>query len=170
MAKADSAEQAAPGKKNRLKLILIVVVGLILAIGASVGGTWFFLNKDRPEGEQPAVQQAAAPVVRQPAIYEELAPPFIVNFQAAGRNRYLQVSVALLGRDPQQMATLKVHTPTLRNQLVMLFSSQDFAELNTPLGLEVLKQKVTATVQELAMRETGAPVVEQVLFTNFVMQ
>ena len=60
--------------------------------------------------------------------------------------------------------------PALRNQLVMLFSSQEFDQLNTSLGLEMLKQKVTATVQELAMREVGEPVVEQVLFTNFVMQ
>ena len=82
----------------------------------------------------------------------------------------MQVSLALMARDPQQLATLKVHMPALRNQLVMLFSSQNFDQLYAPLGLDLLKQQVTASVQDLAMREVGAPVVEQVLFTNFVMQ
>jgi flagellar FliL protein len=75
-----------------------------------------------------------------------------------------------MARDPQQLAALKVHMPALRNQLVMLLSSQDFAELNAPLGLDMLKQQITASVQALAMSELGVPVVEQVLFINFVMQ
>lgn len=170
MAKASgaAADQAAPAKKNRLKLIVIVAVALLLAIGLSAAGTWFFLGKNRPAQEETAVQPAAAP--RLPALYEDLMPPFVVNFHADGRTRYMQVSLALMARNPEQLAMLKVHMPALRNQLVMLFSSQDFAELNTPLGLDMLKQKVTATVQALAMQEVGAPVVEQVLFTNFVMQ
>ncbi len=172
MAKASApAAQEAPVKKNRMKLILIITVALLLAVGLTVGGVWFFLLKDKPEqGDEAAASTAPVAVVRQPAVYEELMPPFVVNFQAEGRSRYMQVSLALMARDPQQLANLKVHMPALRNQLVMLFSSQDYAELNTPLGLDMLKQKVTASVQQLAMRETGFPVVEQVLFTNFVMQ
>lgn len=172
MAKASApAAQEAPVKKNRMKLILIITMALLLAVGLTGGGVWFFLLKYKPEqGVEAAASTAPVAVVRQPAVYEELMPPFVVNFQAEGRSRYMQVSLALMARDPQQLANLKVHMPALRNQLVMLFSSQDYAELNTPLGLDMLKQKVTASVQQLAMRETGFPVVEQVLFTNFVMQ
>lgn len=170
MAKAPTAapEQAVPVKKNRLKLVIVAVAALLLAIALSAGGTWYFLNKDKPA--EPAIAAQSATQAKLPALYEELAPPFVVNFDANGRTRYMQVSLALMARDPQQLATLRVHMPALRNQLVMLFSSQDFEQLNAPLGLDMLKQKVTATVQELAMREVGAPVVEQVLFINFVMQ
>ena len=170
MAKAETpdGEQVAPAnKKNKLKLIVIVAAVLLVVIALTVGGTWFFLTKDRSVPEEAV---ASAVTVKQPALYESLMPPFVVNFHADGRTRYMQVSLALMARDPQQLAALKVHMPALRNQLVMLFSSQDFSELNAPLGLDMLKQKVTATVQELAMTEVGAPVVEQVLFTNFVMQ
>ncbi len=58
----------------------------------------------------------------------------------------------------------------MRNQLVMLFSSQDFAALATPVGKEMLRQQATASVQELAQKETGKVAIEQVLFTNFVLQ
>ena len=60
--------------------------------------------------------------------------------------------------------------PTLRNQWVMLFSNHDLDDLNTALGVELLKQKATVAVQELALIEVGSTVVEQVLFTNVVMQ
>lgn len=172
MAKAPSAapEQAPSGKKNRLKLVVIAVAALLLAVVLSAGGTWLFLSKDKPEQPATAAQPSAQQEDKQAAVYERLEPPFVVNFHADGRTRYMQVSLALMARDPQQLAALKAHMPALRNQLVMLFSSQDFEQLYAPLGLDILKQQVTATVQNLAINEVGAPVVEQVLFTNFVMQ
>lgn len=166
---APAPDGAAPAKKNSMKLILVAVIGLLLAVGLSVGGTWFFLSRDKPEGEEVATPREAVPV-RQPAVYEELVPAFVVNFQGDGRTRYMQVGLTLLARDEAQLKRLTQHMPTLRNQLVLLLSSQDYVDLNSPLGVEMLKQKVTASVQELAIREVGSPVVEQVLFTGFVMQ
>ena len=52
----------------------------------------------------------------------------------------------------------------------MLFSQQNFAELMKPEGKVALREQATAKVKEIAQRETGADVVEQVLFTNFVVQ
>ena len=117
-------------------------------------------------------QASAEPAVplKQPAIYEELSPAFVVNFTQQGRARYMQVSVALMARDQVALDALKVHMPVLRNRLVMLFSGQDFASLITPVGKEMLRQQATASVQELAQKEIGKLAVEQVLFTNFVLQ
>ena len=121
------------------------------------------------EHAKPAEAETAAPV-RQPAIYQDLMPAFVVNFNYQNRTRYLQVSMALMSRDAAGMEKLKVHMPVLRNRLVMLLSGQDFAALQTPLGKEMLLQQALASVQELAQKETGSTVVEQVLFTNFVLQ
>ncbi len=52
----------------------------------------------------------------------------------------------------------------------MLFSGQDFATLASPVGQEMLRQKATASVQEVAQKELGKVVIEQLLFTNFVLQ
>src|SRR3546814_6350248 len=97
-------------------------------------------------------------------------PAFVVNFSNKGRQRYMQVSIALMSRDQAALDALKVHMPLLRNRLVMLFSSQDFEALKTPVGKEMLRQQATASVQELAQKEIGKLAVEQVLFTNFVLQ
>ena len=175
MAKKEAAPAAAGAEAKpdgKMKLIIIIVIAVLLAVGLSVGGTWFFLSKKNDGAAEEAKAAAAEPAVpvKQAAIYEELAPAFVVNFNHQGRARYMQVSVALMTRDQAALDALKVHMPVLRNRLVMLFSSQDFASLITPVGKEMLRQQATASVQELAQKETGKVTVEQVLFTNLVLQ
>ena len=175
MAKKEAAPAPADGEAKpagKMKLIIIIVIAVLLAVGLSVGATLFFLGKDDGGADEKAEAAAAAPAVpvKLPAIYEELAPAFVVNFNHQGRPRYMQVSVALMTRDQAALDALKVHMPVLRNRLVMLFSGQDFGALITPVGKEMLRQQATASVQELEQKETGKVSVEQVLFTNFVLQ
>ena len=168
----DVPSPAAPTEgKGKLKLIIFVVLGLLLAVGVSVGATIYLMSHG--EAEAPAKDESGGETApkRQAAIYEVLAPAFIVNFaNAGGRQRYMQVSVAMMSRDQAALDALKEHMPLLRNQLVMLFSSQDFATLATPVGQEMLRQQATASVQALAQKEIGKLAIEQVLFTNFVLQ
>ena len=173
-AKAPAADaDGKPAGKSKLKLIILIVVGLLQAIGLSVGATLFFLKGDKKEeakGEEHAKTEDAGKPVKKQAIYEVLAPAFVVNYNYKGRQRYMQVSVALMGRDKAELDALHEHMPVLRNNLVMLFSGQDFEALSTPVGKEMLRQQTTASVQALAQKETGKMAVEQVLFTNIVLQ
>ncbi|WP_462379115.1 flagellar basal body-associated protein FliL [Pseudomonas sp. Marseille-QA0892] len=168
---APAADGDAPPKKSKLKLIIIAVVAALLLIGTSVGVTVFLLGGKSSDADsaEHAESAAAAPVKAQ-AIYEELTPAFVVNFNYQGRQRFMQVSVALMGRNKADMDALKAQMPVIRNRLVMLFSGQDFDGLMKPLGKDMLRQQATAAVQEIAQKEVGKPVVEQVLFTNFVLQ
>lgn len=159
-----------PAGKSRLKLIILLVGALLLAICLSVAGTWFLLSKggnDKQAGEEVAQPAASG---KQQAVYTPLMPAFVVNFNHQGRQRYMQVSMTLMGRDQAALDALKVHMPLLRNRLVMLLSGGDFEALSTPMGKEMLRQQVTASVQDVAQKETGNLAVEQVLFTNFVLQ
>lgn len=164
MAKSDAVKDPAP--KGKLKLIVMGVVALLLAVGLSVGATWFIMHK--PDSE-PAPDTAAT--AKPAAIYEPLTPAFVVNFNQNGRQRYMQVSITLQGRDQAALDALKLHMPVIRNNLVMMFSGQGFDTLaGSPVGQEMLRQKATAVVQEVAQKEVGKPVVDQLLFTNFVLQ
>ncbi|WP_286913410.1 MULTISPECIES: flagellar basal body-associated protein FliL [unclassified Pseudomonas] len=165
MAKSDAVKD--PAAKGKLKLILLLVLALLLAVGLSVGATWFIMHKSEPA---PAADPAAGNV-KPAAIYEPLAPAFVVNFNQNGRQRYMQVSITLQGRNQADLDALKVHMPVIRNNLVMMFSGQGFDSLaGSPVGQEMLRQKATAVVQEVAQKEVGKPVVDQLLFTNFVLQ
>ena len=166
MAKSDAAVKD-PATKGKLKLIILIVVALLLAIGLSVGATWYFMHSNQ---SKPVAVAETAPVGKQPAIFESMAPAFVANFNQNGRQRYMQVSITMLARNQADLDALKVHMPVIRNNLVMLFSGQDFATLASPVGQEMLRQKATASVQEVAQKELGKVVVEQLLVTNFVLQ
>lgn len=170
MAKQQAPEQTPEtgpdgAKKSKGKLFLLIGVGL-LALLLSVGGVVYFVlsGDDSADAAEPAVP------VQMPAIYQPLDPAFVVNYTHAGRQRYMQVSVVLMGRDPKKMEEATRHFPLIRNQLVMLFSSEDFEELLTAEGKEKLRERATLAVQSMLEREMSDPVVEAVLFTNMVMQ
>ena len=166
MAKSDELKD--PASKGKLKLIIIAVVALLLAVGLSVGATWFFMHK--PESAPDPAADAAAANTKPVAVYEALTPAFVVNFNANGRQRYMQVSITMLSRNAADMEALKAHMPVIRNNLVMLFAGIPFESLATPVGQEMLRQKATASIQEVAQKELGKTVIEQLLFTNFVLQ
>jgi len=166
MAKSDDAVKD-PAKKGKLKVIILIVVGLLLAVGLSVGATWFIMHKAESKPD-PAVAESAN--VKKEAIFEPLTPPFVVNYNVNGRQRYMQVSITLLARDHADLEALKVHMPVIRNNLVMMFSGQPFDTIATPVGMEMLRQKAAAVVQEVGQKELGKSVIEQLLFTNYVLQ
>lgn len=165
MAKSEAVKD--PTGKGKLKLILLIVLALLLVVGVSIGATWYVLHSAK---SQPETTAQVASNVKSAAIYEPMAPAFVANFNQNGRQRYMQVSITLLARNQADLDALKVHMPVIRNNLVMLFSGQSFDTLATPVGQEMLRQKATASVQEVAQKEVGKVVVEQLLFTNFVLQ
>ncbi|WP_028622085.1 flagellar basal body-associated protein FliL [Pseudomonas sp. Ant30-3] len=167
MAKIETAAVKDPATKGKLKLIILIVVALLLAIGLSVGATWFFMQGAQ---SKPDAAAETAPVGKQAAVFEPMAPAFVANYNQSGRQRYMQVSITMQGRNQADLDALKVHMPVIRNNLVMLFSGQDFATLASPVGQEMLRQKATASVQEVAQKELGKVAIEQLLFTNFVLQ
>lgn len=154
-------------ENKKLLLIILGVLTLLLAMVAAVGITWYVLtssNATSPDTKPLFVSRDRG------AVYEELKEPFVVNYNANGRARYLQVSVSLLGRDKKSMDALREHQPLLRNELVMLLSAQSFEAMLTAPGKEAVRVQATERVQEIARNLLGQPVVEQVLFTNFVLQ
>lgn len=153
-------------KKGKKKLFILLGVGL-LALLLSAGGVAFFvLSGD----DEPEVDAAMTEPVRQVALYQPMEPAFVVNFTHDGRRRYMQVNVVLMGRDPAGMSNLANHMPLLRNELVMLFSSEEFQTLFSPEGKEALRERATLAIKALLEKEIGNPVIESVLFTNIVLQ
>lgn len=151
---------------SRKKLFVLVGAGLF-ALLLSIGAATFFLLS----GEEEAVVEAPAAEAGKPmAIYQALDPAFVVNYAHKGRQRYMQVNVVLMGRDPQLMGQLGTHLPLIRNELVMLFSSEEFDALFSPEGKEALRERASLAVKALMEKELGNPVIESALFTNIVLQ
>ncbi|WP_373188188.1 flagellar basal body-associated FliL family protein [Halopseudomonas sp.] len=161
-----TAEGEGTPVKSKKKL-LILIGAAFLAVLLSAGGVAYFLLS----GDDEVTEQAAdAEPLRQVALYQPMDPAFVVNFTHEGRRRYMQVNVVLMGRDPELMAALSQHMPLLRNELVLQFSSEEYASLFTPEGKDALRERATLAVKAMLEKELGNPVIESVLFTNIVLQ
>jgi flagellar FliL protein len=166
--KVEEAPVEEGGKSNKKMLIIIVIV-VILTIAVSVGATFFLLG-DKDEGADAAAPAEAAEPVKMPALYYELKPPFIVAMNVDGKQRYMQIYASVMARDQATLDTLDMHMPLIRNKMIMLYSSQDFEAVQTLEGKEQLRLKSKEVIQEVLAQEAEGAEIEQVLFTNFVMQ
>ena len=174
----DSGGEDGGKKKGGKKLILFIVLAIVL-IGVSVGGTLFAVKMLTPEPEVPDVpldedgnpitEEEAEPV-KAPAIYFPLKPPLIVNYQARGRQRFLQAEISVMTREDDVIEAVEIHMPMIRNSLILLFSGQIYEELQTDEGRELLRQEALMELQAIMEREIGKPGIEKILFTNLVMQ
>ncbi|MCP5206443.1 MAG: flagellar basal body-associated FliL family protein [Hahellaceae bacterium] len=165
--KVEEAPAEEGGKSNKKMLIIIVIV-VILTIAVSVGATFFLLG-DKEEGAESAPAEVAEPV-KLPALYYEVKPPFIVAMNVDGKQRYMQIYASVMARDQAALDTLDMHMPLIRNKMIMLYSSQDFEAVQTLEGKEQLRLKSKEIIQEVLAQEAEGTEIEQVLFTNFVMQ
>ena len=171
----EGAEEQQPGKSKgsggKKKLIIMVVLALLL-VGISVGGTLFVLTMlgPQPVDEAPAEDLPPEDVPPPPAIYYPIKPPLVVNFSVKGRQRFLQAEITLMTREDDVIRAIELHQPMLRNALVLLIGGQTYSEIQTAEGKELLRQQCLQEIQALLQKEIGKPGVEQVLFTNFVLQ
>ncbi|RDE22418.1 flagellar protein [Motiliproteus coralliicola] len=163
----EGAEEAPKGGKKKLLIIIIAAVVLLAGGGAAA---FFLLGGD----EAPA--EAQVEEVRKEAIYVKLRtlggkPSFINTFQEkTGRQRFLQIFAEAMTRDQEVADALNKHMPLVVHQLSTLFASQEFKVLQTTEGKQQLRKESTRALQELMQKEIGRPGVEEVFFTNFVMQ
>lgn len=166
----NEGEGGAAKSGGKKKLILLVLL-LIVIVGLSVGGTLLAIKFLGPqEVEAPPEDMVEEEPPPKPAIYYPIKPPITVNFSVKGRQRYLQAELTLMTREDDVISAIELHLPMLKNALVLLIGGQDYREIQTAEGKELLRQQCLQEIQRLLEQEIGKPGIEQVLFTNFVMQ
>ena len=179
---ADEEEKEKPKGSMVTKILLFGVLPLMTAIVLVVGG--LFVAGVLPGGGDGAAssEQAASDDggddeeggdgegENMPAIYIPLDPAFVVNFASQGKARFLQITVEVMTRDPAVPDQVELHSPVIRNNLMLLFSSQTYDSVSTLEGKETLREEALDVVQQILEEETGDPGVEAVYFTSFVMQ
>jgi flagellar protein FliL len=113
----------------------------------------------------------ATPPPAGPPLFLALDPPFVVNFDAEQAVRFLQIAVQVETRDPATIELLKTNDPVVRNDLLLLFANQKYAQLSTREGKEALRNQALESVRKVLSRAGGQPErLEAVYFTSFVMQ
>ncbi len=158
------------GKKKK-GIILIAAVVVLIAVAA---GAYFFLFAGSSSAPAPAAQSDVAGAQVDTgygdAFYVPLPRPFIFNVPGAGRDRMVQIKVQLLVRGANNESVARRHVPLIESSLLKTFSSANADELASAAGRDALKNKALSDLQEAMINVVNTVVVEEVLFTQFVMQ
>lgn len=147
---------APPARKSR-KLLWLILIAVLLGGGGA--GAFFLLRPGHAE-----------PKVLPPAQYIALEPAFIVNLADTDGVRYLQADVQLQTRDPDTVAAIGLHTPIIRNRLLLLFGQQTSQQLTGRTGKERLQAQALAEVRTVLKAQHAANKVDALLFTSVVIQ
>lgn len=168
-------EASESGGGGKGKLIIIIVVAVLFLVTSGVA-TLFLLGGGEEQAATEAASGEEAAKVEKPKTpktplqYFPLSPAFVVNFGGDSEIRFLQVDLQVGSRDPAAIDLLKEHAPAVRNNLVILFSSQDPSQLGSREGKEKLRAQVLAEVKQVMKESAGNDNIEAVYFTSFVMQ
>jgi flagellar FliL protein len=159
-AQAEAHAEAAP-KGGKGKLLVLVGVAVLLAGGGAAA--WFFRllpGSNKAEAKEEVKET-------QPAVGAFLPlEPFIANLADEDGKRYLKATVQLeffAARVPEEFAA---RTPQVRDLLLTLFTSKQYAEIRTPQGKSLLRDEIINRINRTLNRD----VVKAVYFTEFIVQ
>jgi len=135
---SDTADTTTDAKSGSGKKMLIIGLALVLLAGAG-GGAWWFLGRAEPD---PATAAEQAEAKRLAARQFVTLDPFVVNLADRQSERYAQVGIVLEveGKAANQRITDKM--PAVRNEILLLISSKQAADLVTREGKETLAAEI----------------------------
>jgi len=164
-AKAKAGADEEVEVKGGSKKLIIIILGALLLVGGSVGVTVMLLGGDSAPPEE-VVDPGPA---KGDAVYIELKP-FTVNLDPADSVGFLQVQIQVLTYYDAVAEELETHKPLISNNLTTLFSQQKSEDLRSQEGKAALQKQVKETIQQIVDKYGSGGEIDNVFFTNFVMQ
>ncbi|MFD1215484.1 flagellar basal body-associated protein FliL [Microbulbifer celer] len=157
----------ASGKSRGLFALAVVAVLLVAALVAT--NLYLLLREDRSAATENA-EQAKNPERAKDPIFVRV-DPFTVNLQGdrfANRLLYVGLSLQVGNRETQDF--LREHMPQVRSRLLILHSSQTPESLATLEGKQSLVRGILAALAEPMANQQPELLIDDVLFTEFIVQ
>lgn len=160
------AKTKTEGKKGKPWWLLGLLIILISV--ASSAGVYFLLDSRSAAGDEATA--AAPPAEARPPVFVPVQP-FTVNIQSDDYSqRLLYIGLSLKVGDAKSSELIKTYMPQVRSRLLMLLSSQNADELTTPQGKERLSREILALFDQPFSDPQPALAVDDVLYTDFIVQ
>lgn len=172
-------EDLGSGTKSRKKLIMLISVVLLFILGTGGYGTYAYLHHLWPfsEFEQENATDIAGKMAGQSA-QVDLSDQYIrfdvaFTFNLPGktkRGHMVQVEPVLVVHGVANADLARQHLPLISSTISEICSQQDYESLASPSGRQRFKRLLLDGIRTKLTGVVNQPLVEQVLFTNFVMQ
>ncbi|WLD58411.1 flagellar basal body-associated FliL family protein [Salinispirillum sp. LH 10-3-1] len=104
------------------------------------------------------------------AQYLDLQPEFVLNYGQDGRVRFLRLEITLVMINETDVIDAGYHSAGLRHIVVMNVTGAQHADLHDLGRRDALRERILEDMREYMNRETGRPMIQQVLFSNLILQ
>jgi flagellar FliL protein len=158
--------------KGKSKLI-IIIVGAVLLIGATVGVTLFtagFFNEEPPEDvkvESKVIEKNDPSYI----LIHGIKPIIKVGLASESGAHFLLLEVSVRTYYDDVYDVVKKHMPRIRNSLVLMLSDINGKGIRTVNGRNKLRKEVLAVIQADVKKYMDDDInIDNVFFTKFVMQ
>jgi len=178
----DAVDKPAGSKKKLIIMGVAGIVGVAILAGAGLFFTGFFdEKKDEPVAEQSASDEGSIDsdepddesegdeVEASTVIYHALMPPFLVNL-SAGNIQVIKLAISVMASDQKVIDAVIQHDPVIRNNLLMILSSEDPEKLKTAKGKAALQLAIKEEINKVLDSMKVSSTVNAVFFTDLVMQ
>ncbi|CAM8627650.1 MULTISPECIES: flagellar basal body-associated FliL family protein [Sphingobium] len=136
--------------------------------GGKSGGESHVVSTGHAPGKGVDLPTPANPAAYQ-ATYFQLQAPFTSNM--SDTDAFAQISVAVSTYyDYRVIAAIKQHEMPIRSEMLMMLAEQPQEVLDTPQGKQALQGKIKVIINDVLKQKTGYGGVDNVYFTNFVIQ
>ena len=188
------AEEGAGEKKPRNPIVLIIVgvVGLLVILASTVVGTLFITGFFNPKPVDPEIAEAAADgqggkdakgkdgkpskktkekpeIQRFEYTYLQIEREFLVNL--SGSKKVMSVQLAVMTHyDERVFENVKKHEFALRSVIMDVMRQTQEAELAKPDFRKELGAKIRDAINTLLEKYEDFGGIEDVYFTNFIVQ
>jgi flagellar FliL protein len=168
MATTTANQQAAPASPGPLKRIILIVVIALIAAGAAGAGVWFYMSQRSPAPASAATASAPAPL---PVPLFFPLESMTVNLQSDdGQQHFLRIGLTLKLNDPKTQQELSDHMPEVRSRILLALSNKHPEELAPLEGKRALATELQTLIEQPTDKGAAPIHVQDVLFTEFVVQ
>ena len=102
--------------------------------------------------------------------YFAFEKPFVVNLAGTDNLTFLQVNVQFKLKKPEYRTLLQAQLPAIQNTMVMLLSEQTVDSIKSVKGKQALREVALKSLQQLFQILIGDPAIDDVYFTDFIIQ
>ncbi|NLC21888.1 MAG: flagellar basal body-associated protein FliL [Halomonadaceae bacterium] len=149
------------------KLVWLMILLVLLSLAAAGAAIYMVMSeRNTSDNSSAQVQQLERPM----PIFVKI-DPFTVNLaddNFGSRLLYAGISLKVASDESQEILT--EHMPQVRSRLLLLFSGKQAGELITPEGKRRLSDEVAAVLSEPLTQPQPPLQIEDVLFTEFIVQ
>ena len=150
------------------KIIWLLVATMLLLTLMSAANLYLTLNSSET-GDVAAVAEEV-PVEPKEPIFVTIGPLTVNLSSDTYGQRLLYTGLSLRVEDEESREQLEMHRPEVHSRLLLLLSEHRAEDLTARGGKEKLKEKVLALFQEPLAEGWSAPLIDAVLFTDFIVQ